>query len=151
MVPAVFCARDLTAVLCLLLASASLGVGGTFPVLLLLWVLVAARVRLGCLATVFPLLRLLLDGLLGRSGLLTIRPDLYHNGPGGRRSGPLEYSEARGPSVLDMVLSGSLRGLDVAELSERDYDSCQVFVFRAPPGGEWEFVVVVVDPNLFFC
>jgi hypothetical protein len=62
---------------------------------------------------------------------------IYHVGPEGRRSGPLEYAEARGPSVLDMVLSGSLRGLDVAELSERDYDSCQVFVFRAPPGGEW--------------
>ena len=62
---------------------------------------------------------------------------VYHSGPEGQRSGPLEYAEARGPSVLDMVLSGSLRGLDVAELSERDYDSCQVFVFRAPPGGEW--------------
>ena len=68
---------------------------------------------------------------------------VYHNGPEGRRSGPLEYAEARGRSVLDMVLSGSLRGLDVAELNERDHDSCQVFVFRAPPGGGWDFVVVV--------
>jgi len=62
---------------------------------------------------------------------------VYHVGPEGRRSGPLEYAEARGPSVLDMILSGSLRGLDVAELNEREHDSCQVFVFRAPPGGEW--------------
>ena len=68
---------------------------------------------------------------------------VYHNGPEGRRSGPLEYSEARGPSVLDMVLSGSLRGLDVAELNERGHDACQVFVFRAQPGGWWDFVVVV--------
>ena len=66
---------------------------------------------------------------------------IYHIGPEGRRSGPLEYAEARGPSVLDMVLSGSLRGLDVAELNEWDHDSCQVFVFRAQPEGEWEFVV----------
>ena len=33
------------------------------------------------------------------------------------------------------------------ELNERDHDSCQVFVFRAQPEGEWEFVVVVT-PNL---
>ncbi len=72
---------------------------------------------------------------------------IYYVGPEGRRSGPLEYSEARGPSVLDMVLSGSLRGLDVAELNERGHDPCQVFVFRAQPEGEWEVVVVVI-PNL---
>ena len=61
---------------------------------------------------------------------------IYHIGPEGRRSGPFEDAEADGRSVLDIVLSGSLRGLDVAELSDRDHDSCQVFVFRAPPGGE---------------
>ncbi len=35
---------------------------------------------------------------------------VYHNGPEGQRSGPLEYAEARGRSVLDMVLSGSSVG-----------------------------------------
>ena len=61
---------------------------------------------------------------------------IYHIGPEGRRSGPFEDAEADGRSVLDIVLSGSLRGLDVAELNDRGHDSCQVFVFRAPPGGE---------------
>jgi hypothetical protein len=31
--------------------------------------------------------------------------------------------------MLDMVLSGSLCELDVAELHERDRDACRVFVF----------------------
>jgi hypothetical protein len=47
----------------------------------------------------------------------------------------------RGPcSVLDLVLSGTLRGLDVAELSEISHDRCEVFVFRAQPGGDCRFV-----------
>ena len=62
-------------------------------------------------------------------------PDLrrvYSVGPEGRSSHPLGYPVERDPcSVLDHVLSGSLRGLDVAELRERDHDSCEVFVFRA--------------------
>ena len=66
-------------------------------------------------------------------------PDLrrvYSVGPEGRSSHPLGYPVERDPcSVLDHVLSGSLRGLDVAELRERDHDACEVFVFSARPGG----------------
>ena len=62
---------------------------------------------------------------------------VYSVGPEGRRSHPLGYPIERDPcSVLDHVLSGSLRGLDVAELRERGHDACEVFVFRARPGGE---------------
>ena len=56
----------------LLLASALPEVGGTFQVLLLLWVLGAVRVRLDFLAMLLPLHRPLLDGLMGRSGLRMI-------------------------------------------------------------------------------
>ena len=64
------------------------------------------------------------------------RRRVYTVGPEGRSSHPLGYPVERDPcSVLDHVLSGSLRGLDVAELRERDHDSCEIFVFRARPGG----------------
>ena len=62
---------------------------------------------------------------------------VYSVGPEGRSSHPLGYPIERDPcSVLDHVLSVSLRGLDVAELRERGHDACEVFVFRARPGGE---------------
>ena len=67
---------------------------------------------------------------------------VYNVGPEGRSSHPIGYPMERGPcSVLDLVLSGSLRGLDVAELREVSHDRCEVFVFRAQPGGERQFVV----------
>ena len=70
------------------------------------------------------------------------RRRVYSVGPEGRSSHPLGYPVERDPcSVLDHVLSGSLRGLDVAELRERDHDSCEVFVFRAQPGGRTEIAV----------
>ena len=57
---------------------------------------------------------------------------VYDVGPEGRSSHPIGYPMERGPcSVLDLVLSGSLRGLDVAELREISHDRCEVFVFRA--------------------
>ena len=68
---------------------------------------------------------------------------VYHLGPEGRRSGPFEDAQSDGRSVLDIVLSGSLRGLDVAELNEWDHDSCQVFVFRAQAGGDYEYIVLI--------
>ena len=73
------------------------------------------------------------------------RRRVYSVGPEGRRSHPLGYPIERDPcSVLDHVLSGSLRGLDVAELRERDHDSCEVCVFRARPGGEMGVVDVLL-------
>ena len=67
---------------------------------------------------------------------------VYNVGPEGRSSHPIGYPMERGPcSVLDLVLSGSLRGLDMAELREISHDCCEVFVFRAQPGGGWIFVL----------
>ena len=43
--------------------------------------------------------------------------------------------------MLNLVLSGSRRGLDVAELRKRDHDNCEVLVFRAQPGGGNAIVV----------
>ena len=67
---------------------------------------------------------------------------VYNVGPEGRSSHPIGYPVEQGHcSVLDLVLSRSLRGLDVAELREVSHDRCEVFVFRAQPGGERQFVV----------
>ena len=39
-------------------------------------------------------------------------------------------------SVLDIVISGSLRGLHVVEVDEEDRDHCVMRVFRSPPRGD---------------